>query len=117
MAYFSNGSEGYAFAAANCDRCVHQETCTVWLLHLQHNYDQFPEHAKTPDAKGAAEATRNILNTLIPEGKPCTMFHEMTDEEAAKERAKHQEGPRQFFAQDKPAPWIAEWAAQKGVKL
>jgi len=112
MAYFSNGCEGDSFRAANCDRCVHDETCAVWLVHLLHNYDQFPEHAKTPEAKGAAEQTRNILGTLIPDGEDCTMFHELTDDEAEASRRKFQATPTTGGC-DKPAPWIEEWLSKK----
>lgn len=50
-----------------CSHCQHQETCRVWLLHLNYNSDQFK------DAKLKA-----ILNMFIPtigtgNGK-CTMF-------------------------------------------
>ena len=45
MAYFSNGSEGEAFEAANCNSCVHQPTdedgpgCPVWDAHLFFAYE------------------------------------------------------------------------------
>jgi hypothetical protein len=82
-----------------------------------HNYDQFPEHAKTEEAREGAKVTRNFLSTLITD-KGCTMFHEMTDAEAEKERAKfnpaHGVG---VGGHDKPAPWIEDWAKKKGIKI
>ena len=69
MGYFSNGSEGADYEARYCNRCIHQETCTVWLAHLIHNYDECNNDA-------------SILNLLIPLTKDglgneqCTMFVE-----------------------------------------
>lgn len=41
MAYFSNGTEGDMYCAQWCDKCLHQEAgCTVWLLHMLHNYEE-----------------------------------------------------------------------------
>jgi hypothetical protein len=81
MGYFSNGCEGDSFHAAVCAKCVHDLNgkCPVWNLHLAHNYDQFPEHAKSPEAKASAEAWAEVLDTLIPTEGPnagCRMFHE-----------------------------------------
>lgn len=84
MAYFSNGCEGDSFHAQQCAKCVHDLSgkCPVWNMHLAHNYDQHPEHAKTPEEKATAEAWAEVLETLIPTeglyaGK-CRMFHEAT---------------------------------------
>lgn len=82
MGYFSNGCEGDSFHAQVCANCVHDLSgkCPVWNLHLAHNYDQFPEHAKTPEAKAKAEAWAEALETLIPTEGPdagkCRLFHE-----------------------------------------
>lgn len=95
-AYFSNGSEGSGFESEFCDRCAHQETCTVWLLHLSYNYDQCNDGlkeivpARTVTVKDGTDeeqpaivahgpTLRLLLSTLIP-ARPdgsyeCTMFH------------------------------------------
>jgi hypothetical protein len=75
MAYFSNGSEGAAFYAQNCERCVHEPNCTVWLLHLMRNYDE----CNKPDS---------MLHVLIPRTEDgwngdCTMFHAKADQATA----------------------------------
>lgn len=69
MAYFPNGTSGMMYEEQYCDRCHHLPEkpedggCSVWLLHLLHNYE--------PDK-------RPLLDVLIPEkdGHPvqCTMF-------------------------------------------
>lgn len=43
-----------------------EEICPVWTLHLFYNSDQFPEHARTDEAKKRAEDIRTVLSTLIP---------------------------------------------------
>jgi hypothetical protein len=68
MAYFANGSMGQAYEEAWCNQCLHQQGCTIWSLHLEHNY--------TSD-----KTIRELLNTLIPvdeDGHPgkCSMFYE-----------------------------------------
>lgn len=73
MGYFSNGSEGDSYQSALCQKCVHDKPedggCTVWFLHLMHNYDE----CNNPDS---------MLHVLIPRRKDgpgnekCTMFHE-----------------------------------------
>lgn len=111
MAYFSNGTQGDSFQAAYCDRCALQDGCAVWNVHLLHNYSQFPEHAKTPEEKGAATATRQILDALISD-EGCRMFHEITADELAALRKRY--APQSaFHGNDKPAPWIVDWLAKK----
>lgn len=71
MAYFSNGTEARLYEARYCQRCVHNNGCTVWLAHFLHNYDL----CNKPDDPG-----KQILDVLIPmdglyTGK-CTMFVE-----------------------------------------
>lgn len=70
MAYFSNGTEGEIYYEHYCSRCVHESdgrTCSIWLAHLIHNYDE-------------CNNPKSILHTLIPrknEGLSngeCTMF-------------------------------------------
>lgn len=68
MAYFSNGAEGVGYEEAYCDRCIHQGNgCTVWLLHLLHNYDE-------------CNNEKSMLHVLIPRSRDgggnerCTMF-------------------------------------------
>ena len=72
MGYFSNGSEGMAYEARYCDRCVHQGPpegpgCAVWLAHLLANYDE-------------CENKASILHLLIPrsrdglDNEQCLMF-------------------------------------------
>lgn len=86
MGYFSNGCEGDSFHAQVCAKCVHDLSgkCPVWNLHLAHNYDQFPEHAKTPEEKAKAEAWAEALEVLIPTEGPdagCRMFREASAED------------------------------------
>lgn len=81
MGYFSNGSEGDAYEAAVCSKCVHQNGpdgesgCAVMLAHMLHNYKE----CNKPDS---------ILHLLIPRGHPdnegywngkCAMFHPRSD--------------------------------------
>ena len=67
MGYFSNGSEGESYESALCSKCAHFDGCTVWFLHLMHNYDE----CNNPDS---------MLHVLIPRTKDnlhneqCTMF-------------------------------------------
>ena len=67
MGYFSNGSEGMDYEARYCEKCVHYDGCAVWMMHIDHNYDE----CNKPDS---------FLHVLIPReglgnGK-CRMFHE-----------------------------------------
>ena len=42
MGYFGNGTAGEQYVAQWCSKCIHQrddDICAVWLLHLNHNYD------------------------------------------------------------------------------
>ena len=115
MAYFSNGTEGMSFQERQCLKCIHEPNCTIWLLHLLHNYDQCGE---TPEAK----RTKEMLDTLIPRGKGCTMFHAATDAEIAEMRDDVKRGERMasrteipaYRGKDEPAPWIKDWLAKKG---
>lgn len=75
MAYCSNGSEGAAFQAQQCERCVHDmnSDCPVWALHLVYNGDE--------------KMTENVLNALIPyhggwNGR-CKLFHRKTPGDTA----------------------------------
>lgn len=79
MGYFANGSEGDAYMAQWCSRCVHWkdesdgrgEGCPVFDLHLLHNYDQIKK-----------ESTRHALEMFIPRNEDglgnaqCRMFWE-----------------------------------------
>lgn len=80
MGYFSNGSEGCSYEAALCQNCAHYNGCTVWMLHLEHNYAE----CNNPDS---------MLHVLIPRtddrlhNKQCTMFIDkstVTDRQASK---------------------------------
>jgi hypothetical protein len=74
VGYFSNGSEGEAYEAFYCDRCVHQlgpdgnSGCAVWFAHLLHNYDD-------------CDNPNSILHLLIPRSKDdldnaqCRLFY------------------------------------------
>lgn len=64
MAYFSNGTEGDIYEAEYCDRCIHQDGCAVWELHMIHNSDQHDD-----------ERLASILGTLIPRSKDGTANH------------------------------------------
>lgn len=73
MGYFSNGTEGEAYEARYCSRCIHQNGpdgdggCAVWLLHMLHNYDE-------------CNKEDSFLHTLIPRhgttNGRCAMFCE-----------------------------------------
>lgn len=77
MGYFPNGTEGEAYEAHYCAKCIHRDGpdgksgCSVMLAHLLHNYDE----CNKPDS---------ILHLLIPRVKDgignerCTMFIEDT---------------------------------------
>lgn len=78
MGYFSNGSDGDAYQAQWCWRCVHWkdagdgrgEGCPVWDLHMLHNYAQCKK-----------ESTAHALGLLIPRdaagwNRQCAMFIE-----------------------------------------
>lgn len=83
MGYFSNGTEGDAYEADHCHKCTHyvDGCCAVLDIHRTYNYDQFPEHERTADAKRMATALRFVLGLLIPRSKDgigndqCKMFH------------------------------------------
>ena len=83
MGYFSNGAEGADWRVNNCERCANShpvngsDGCPIWDLHLLHNYDQMPEHAKTDQAKGEAMAWSAALGMLIKRdglSNECTLF-------------------------------------------
>lgn len=86
MGYFSNGSEGMAYEAQYCDKCVHGEECTVWLAHFIANYDE-------------CNNKKSILHILIPRSKDggngkCTMFISKShDHEDLKDRVGTHKGP------------------------
>lgn len=67
MGYFSNGAEGEDYCVRWCDRCIHQEGCPIWAMHLFRNY----EECNNPDSP---------LHVLIPRTKDglgnekCKMF-------------------------------------------
>lgn len=74
MGYFSNGTEGMDYENRYCDRCIHQHSgCSIWLLHLEHNYNQSKE-------------IQDMLNILIPRSKDglsneqCTLFARQSEE-------------------------------------
>ena len=85
MAYFSNGTEGGIYESRVCNSCLNYKLdefsmgdipgCPIWDLHHKYNYDQFPEHEKTPEAKKLAFVIRDILEHLIPDKtKKCAMY-------------------------------------------
>jgi hypothetical protein len=69
MGYFSNGSEGEAYEAKWCAKCLHNDGCAVWFAHLIHNYDE-------------CNKDDSILHLLIPRtadkihNERCSMFVE-----------------------------------------
>lgn len=82
MGYFANGTEGEAYEARWCNRCVHQRGerdtgCAVWNAHLLTNYSQ---------TEGSALET--ALSVLIPrrgiENLKCLMF--LTGEDVRRAR-------------------------------
>lgn len=89
MGYFSNGSEGLAYEAEWCERCVHSgpngKPCAVWGAHLLHSY-------------GAEGSTREVLDLLIPPAasgvgnKKCEMFVTVEDlKRKRRERAQREQ--------------------------
>ena len=73
MAYFANGTEGTAYECAYCDRCIHQDSCPIWSLHLDWNYEQLDNDDPV------SERTATILEELIPSDEhhmlqQCEMF-------------------------------------------
>jgi hypothetical protein len=72
MAYFANGAEGEDAEERYCRRCVHDDVCPVWLLHMCWNYEAC--NPTTAEAKAKHEA----LNALWPEkdgvNGQCKMF-------------------------------------------
>ncbi len=67
MGYFSNGTEGLDWEAANCTGCVHVDDCAVLIAHYLHNYDE-------------CNNPKSILHEFIPykdgvNGK-CTMRYD-----------------------------------------
>ncbi|MHC4753124.1 MAG: hypothetical protein ACYTFW_25075 [Planctomycetota bacterium] len=58
MAYFSNGTEGEIYREKYCAKCIHEEDCVIWDLHLLWNYDAV--------GKDADKTKSMALNTLIP---------------------------------------------------
>jgi hypothetical protein len=86
VGHFSNGTEGEGFVASYCSRCVNWrrdendpdrgEGCAVWDAHLIAG-NQFPEHARTDEERGAATATQMLLEILIRSDgarNECQMF-------------------------------------------
>jgi len=67
VGYFSNGTEGESYHAQYCARCVHDDSCSIWLLHMMHNYDE-------------CNKPQSFLHVLIPRSKDqlgneqCSMF-------------------------------------------
>ena len=76
MGYFSNGTEGEAYYAKWCSRCIHERAmregsdgpgCMVWGAHLLNNYEE-------------CNNKNSILHLLIPRNESgpgngkCTMF-------------------------------------------
>lgn len=82
MASFSNGSEGCAYEAAYCDRCVNYRDkgdgrgpgCAIWDAHLLFAYEECNSNSNA----------KEILDMLIPEteGRPgeCSLFQAADDE-------------------------------------
>lgn len=67
MGYFSNGTEGEMYVEEYCSKCIHNEACPVWGLHLMHNYEECNKDG-------------SFLHVLIPRSKDglrnerCAMF-------------------------------------------
>jgi len=85
MGYFSNGSQGEAYQAYYCYRCLNWqdkgdgrgEGCAIWDAHLLTNYTQHKN-----------EAVESILSVLIPrveggENAQCAQFIERKDDAAS----------------------------------
>lgn len=68
MGYFPNGTAGMMYEEQWCARCLHNETCVVWQLHMMHNYRDCNDE-------------KSMLHALIPRGPDgenlrCRMFLE-----------------------------------------
>jgi hypothetical protein len=87
MGYFSNGTEGEGFFELWCERCIHnrdpddKKQCSVWMLHLAHNYDQHAEGMMElyPGFDVHGPTLKALLDELIVErpngrGQECSMF-------------------------------------------
>ena len=66
MGYFANGTESMIYEEKYCSKCIHNEDCTISLLHLTHNYDE-------------CNNDDSMLHVLIPRNEKgfnekCTMF-------------------------------------------
>ena len=70
MGYFANGTDGMAYEAKYCMKCIHYGDdegpgCPIWLAHLLHNYEE-------------CDNDESILHILIPrkdvENLQCRMF-------------------------------------------
>lgn len=80
MGYFANGTEGMMYEERYCSKCVHEEGCAVWAMHIIHNYDE----CNNPES---------LLHKLIPKlsdggNGECTMFWKRTGE-AEEEKRPH----------------------------
>ena len=72
MGYFSNGTEGMAYEAKYCERCIHYGPpdgpgCPVFGLHLLHNYEECNKD----------DSFLHVLNPLSKNGlgnEQCRMF-------------------------------------------
>lgn len=110
MGYFSNGTEGQLYEAQYCDKCAHQDGCTVWLLHMLKNYEDC-NNKESP------------LHILIPRGekgenKKCTMFIAARTKRDGPFVTRTDHLPiDKLTGAHKPAPWIVEWFLKRKAQL
>lgn len=74
MAYFSNGTEGEFYQEKFCCRCVHFNGCTIWMLHLIHNYDECDNESSWLH-KLIPMSTYDDRGVLVQH--QCNLFHEI----------------------------------------
>jgi hypothetical protein len=71
MAYFPNGTAGEMYQEKYCNRCLNNDNCMVWTLHLLHNGD---------------DTWKEALDAFIPEKGigylECTMFRKVSNDPA-----------------------------------
>lgn len=76
MGYFANGTEGESYQARYCCNCLHdQSTCTIWYLHMMHNYAECEKpdswlHELIPRSKDGCDNERCVMFIQKPEPKP-----------------------------------------------
>ena len=86
MGYFSNGTEGALWEAAQCTNCLHldaEKGCPILLAHYMGNYDQCERAGDVEAVTRLRKMLRSVLCMFIPysedtgESGDCAMFKEL----------------------------------------